>query len=142
MNAPQPAASNGYLLLFRGTAWHEGLSAEEIQQVMTRWYSWFDKLTKEGKLKTGQPLANEGKVVAGKGGHTVTDGPFAESKESVGGYFLLNVDNIDEAVKIAQMCPALAHGLRVEVRPIVGSCPIESAAAIAAGREALVFAQA
>jgi hypothetical protein len=54
----------------------------------------------------------------------IVDGPFAESKESIGGYFLLQVDTLDEAVAIAQECPGLAYGIRVEVRPVAGECPI------------------
>jgi hypothetical protein len=79
-------------------------------------------LTQEGKVKAAQPLANEGKIVSWKRGHTVADGPFAESKEAIGGYFLLRV-GLDEAIEIAKQCPALKYGVTVEVRPIVEQCP-------------------
>ena len=114
---------NQYLLLFRGTDWHKGLSPEEVQNVMTQWKNWFDRLSAEGKLKAGQPLEREGKTVSGKKGRVVADGPFAESKEAVGGYFLLQVDTLDEAVAIAKDCPALDHGILVEVRPVAEMCP-------------------
>jgi len=114
---------NQYLLLFRGTDWHKGLSPEEIQNVMTQWKAWFDRLSEQGKLKGGLPLEREGKIVSGKKGRVVADGPFAESKEAVGGYFLLQVDSLDEAVAIAKDCPALEHGTIVEVRPIAEMCP-------------------
>src|SRR5882757_3694228 len=114
---------NQYLLLFRGTDWHKGLSPEEVQNVMTQWKNWFDRLSAEGKLKAGQPLEREGKTVSGKKGRVVADGPFAESKEAVGGYFLLQVDTLDEAVAIAKDCPALELGAIVEVRPIAEICP-------------------
>jgi hypothetical protein len=54
----------------------------------------------------------------------VSDGPFAESKETIGGYFLLKVNTLDEAVAIAQQCPGLPHGIRVEVRPVAAECPM------------------
>jgi hypothetical protein len=52
----------------------------------------------------------------------VADGPFAESKEAIGGYFLLQVDDQNEAVKIAQQCPTLEYGATVEVRPVAEQC--------------------
>jgi len=54
----------------------------------------------------------------------VVDGPFAESKESVGGYLLLQADNLDEAVEIARSNPVLKYGITVEVRPVLAECPI------------------
>jgi hypothetical protein len=56
----------------------------------------------------------------------VSDGPFAESKEAIGGYFLLDVASMDEAVAIAQECPGLPYGVRVEVRPVAPECPVAS----------------
>jgi len=112
----------GHLLLFRGTNWHRTLSPEEIQKTMQAWNSWFEKLGKEGKLAAASPLENEGKLVTGKA-RTVTDGPFAESKETIGGFFLLKVDTMEEALEIARQCPALPYGLEVEVRPVAPSCP-------------------
>ncbi len=55
-----------------------------------------------------------------------TDGPFAESKEAIGGYFLLDVASLDEAVAIAQECPGLPYGVQVEVRPVAAECPVAS----------------
>jgi len=113
-----------YMLLFRGTGWHKQLSPEEVQEVMSQWYAWMDRLTQQGKIKGGQALDRyEGKLVSGKGGKAIADGPFAESKEAIGGYFLLQVSDLDEAVEIAQQCPALEYGLDVEVRRIAEQCP-------------------
>jgi hypothetical protein len=61
-------------------------------------------------------------MVSGKNGRNITDGPFAESKEVVGGYLLLNVETFEEAVAIAKSCPALALGGKVEVRPLTNVC--------------------
>jgi len=115
---------NEYLLLFRGNAWYNSLSPEEIQKAMSDFKAWFDRLTAQGKLKGAQPLVREGKIVSGKNGRVVADGPFAESKEAIGGYFLLAVDSLDEAVAVAQGCPSLEYGTQVEVRPVAEDCPM------------------
>jgi hypothetical protein len=114
--------SNGYLLLFRGTDWHKQLSPEEIQRIMGDWGSWFESLSKEGKIAAASPLENEGHVISGKS-RSVADGPFAEAKESIGGFFLLKVETMEEALAIGKECPALPYGLTVEVRPVAPACP-------------------
>src|SRR5207248_9515531 len=91
---------NGYMLLFRGTDLRKGLSPEELQKVTDNWMNWFKRLTEEGKAVAGNPLEREGKIVAGKD-RVVADGPFAVSKEEVGGYLLVVVATIDDAVAIA-----------------------------------------
>lgn len=111
------------MLIFRGTDWYKGLSPEEMQQVGERWMTWFKGLTNQGKAIAGNPLEKEGKIVSGKN-RVVSDGPFAESKETIGGYFLLKVNTMDDAVEIAQQCPGLVYGIRVEVRPVAGECPL------------------
>lgn len=117
---------NGYMLIFRGTDWHKGLSPEQMQQVAGQWMAWFKRLTEEGKAIAGNPLEHTGKVVSGKNGRVVADGPFAESKEAIGGYFLLDVGTMEEAVGIAQQCPGLPYGAKVEVRPVMEQCPLSS----------------
>lgn len=119
--------SNGYLIIFRGNTWEKGLSPEQLQGVVAQWTAWFQRLTNEGIALAGNPLERTGKVVSGKKGRTVADGPFAESKEAIGGYFLLNVAGLDEAVAIAQECPALEYGMEVEVRPIAARCTTKDA---------------
>jgi hypothetical protein len=115
-NMTIPTTTPEYLLLFRGTDWDQGLSPEEIQNVMSRWIAWFDRLTEQGKARAGQPLTDKGKVISGKKGQTVLDGPFAESKETVAGYILLQANTLEEAVEMAKECPGLDYGLTVEVR--------------------------
>ncbi len=117
-----------YLLLFRGTNWDKGLSPEQIQKVVTDWYTWFDRLKREGRCSGGHPLQNGGKTVSGRKGGTVADGPFAESKEAIGGYFYLHVADEAEAVAIAQQCPGLDYGAVVEVRPIAEMCSVRARA--------------
>ena len=119
---------NAYMLIFRGNEWHKGLSPEEMQKVSERWMAWFKGLLEQGKAVAGSPLAPEGKIVSGENGRVVADGPFAESKEAIGGYFLLKVDSLDDAVAIAQQCPGLPHGAKVEVRPVLSECPLSGEA--------------
>ncbi len=116
------------MLIFRGNEWHKGLSPEEMQKVSDQWMAWFKWLTGQGKAIAGNPLEPRGKIVSGRHGRVVADGPFAESKEAVGGYFLLKVDTLEEAVAIAQECPGLPYGARVEVRPVMERCPLASEA--------------
>jgi hypothetical protein len=115
-----PPTSSEYMLLFKGTLWDRELSPEELQQVMTRWMNWLDRLARAGKVKAAHPLANQGTIITWKKG-APTDGPFAESKEAIGGYFLLQVSE-EEALEIAKECPALKYGVVVEIRPIVDQC--------------------
>ncbi len=115
-----------YMLLFRGNDWSKNLSPEEMQQVVGKWMAWFEGLIETGQATAGSPLEREGKIVSGKNGRIVADGPFAESKEAIGGYFLLKVDSMEEAVTIAQQCPGLAYGAKVEVRPVIGDCSLKN----------------
>ncbi len=120
MNPQTP--TNEHLILIRGTHWSNGMSPTELQAVMTGFYAWVEKLDHVGILRGAQPLMEEGKLVTGTKGSTVTDGAFAESKESIAGYFLLAVPTMDEALRIARACPILDYGAQLEVRPIADLC--------------------
>jgi len=120
-------ASTDYLLLFRGNVWDRGLSPEQLQKVVSDWMAWFERLKAEGKCTGGHPLEETGKVISGKQ-RTVADGPFAESKEAIGGYFYLTVANEKEAIEIAKQCPGLEYGSVVEVRPVGDVCAVKERA--------------
>jgi hypothetical protein len=137
MNATSTVKSD-YLLLFRGNVWDRGLSPAQIQKVVADWMAWFEGLKAEGKCLGGHPLEERGKVVAGKQ-RTVADGPFAESKEAIGGYFYLAVTDENEAIEIAKQCPGLEYGSVVEVRPVADVCSIRQRAEEHATRQ---FAEA
>jgi hypothetical protein len=111
-----------YLLLIRGTHWSQGMSPAELQCVMTDFYGWVDGLTQRGVHRGAQPLIEEGKIITGATGASVTDGVFAESKETIAGYFRLGAPGMDEAVKLAQACPVLAYGAQIAVRPVADLC--------------------
>jgi hypothetical protein len=105
-----------YLLLFRNTSWHKGLSPEEIQQNLARFTAWFEQLRKDGNFKGGGPLICSGKIVRNR--NAVIDGPFAESKEAIGGFLIIQADSLEQAVQIAEDCPGFKFGQTVEVRAI------------------------
>jgi hypothetical protein len=115
---------NAYMLIFRGNDWHKGLSPEEMQKISDQWMAWFKNLSEQGTALAGNPLEPRGKIVSGAQGRVVADGPFAESKEAIGGYFLLQVADMDQAVAIAQQCPGLPYGAKIEVRPVMAECPM------------------
>lgn len=119
MPAPAP-----YLLLFRntGSETHEHLSSEERRQLVILWNQWYEGLRAQGKALDGRPLELESRVVSGSAGERVTDGPFSEAKEAVGGYVMLLVSGLNEATEIARRHPGLAHGLIIEVRPVAETC--------------------
>jgi hypothetical protein len=125
MNTTQPASDKtDYLLLFRGHEWYADKSVEEIQAAMTKFQDWFQSLEKKGILKGARPLQAAGKVISGKGGRHVADGPFAESKEAVGGYLMLSAGSFDEALAITKSAPMLEHGVSIELRQLADECPI------------------
>ena len=112
------------MLLFRNTGPEvfEPLSPEQRQQLITRWNAWFDGLVARGKAVEGQPLEIETRVVSGPGGSRITDGPFPETKEAIGGYVKLLVSDRDEATVIARAHPALAYGMVIEIRQLTPDC--------------------
>jgi hypothetical protein len=124
--------NNEYMLFFRGADWTKGLSPEQIQTIMNQVKGWFDRLSTQGKLKAAQPLELAGKVVSGSKGRIVKDGPYTESKEAVGGYAVLRVDSMEEAVAIAKTNPMLEYGGITEVRQVADECPAARAAGIEA----------
>ncbi|HEY3664264.1 MAG TPA: YciI family protein [Chthoniobacterales bacterium] len=116
--------STPYILFFRnsGPENFEHLSAEDRQRLVTRWNTWYDDLAAAGKAIDGTPLELETRIVSGPRGERVVDGPFAEAKEAIGGYVMLNVRDLEEATAIAQQHPGLASGLIIEVRRLAESC--------------------
>jgi hypothetical protein len=110
----QPSLSE-YLVISRGQ-WDESCSPDEIQNAIDQFYIWLERLVSEGKMKRGQRLKHEGKTVARQ--NAITDGPFGESKEVIGGYWSIAAHNLDEAAQIAKGNPCLDYGLVLEIRPI------------------------
>lgn len=106
-----------FLYLFRGGEPSANLSPAQVQQRMQKWTTWIETLSKAGKFKSGFPLENVAKVVSGRN-KLVTDGPFAESKEGVGGYLIVTAQDLADATELAKGCPIFEEGGAVEVRPV------------------------
>lgn len=105
-----------FTLLYRGR--DTNASPEQMQKTMEKWRAWFKDLGEKGHLKDiGHPLEHSGTVVKGKQ-KTVTDGPFAEAKDVVGGFSLIQARDLQHAVELSKGCPILEVGGSVEVRPI------------------------
>lgn len=105
---------NDYLLLSRGQ-WDPARSPEEIQAAIDAFYVWYERLVAEGRFKRGQRLATGRRLVTRAG---ITDGPFTEAKEIIGGYWFIVAVSLEEAAAIASQNPCLACGLSYEIRPI------------------------
>ncbi len=98
------------------------MTPDEMQKLMQKWQDWIGSGFQQGwLLDAGDALTPESRVVNSK--RVVTDGPFVESKEVVGGYSLVKADTIDAAAELAKGCPILLTGGQVEVRPLAGLAP-------------------
>jgi hypothetical protein len=107
-----------FVYLYRGGAAMPG-SPEQAQQQMQKWMGWLKDLTEKGHIKDpGHPLERGGKLVSGKQ-KAITDGPFAEAKDLIGGYTLVNARDLDHAVQLTTGCPIFDVGGAVEVRPVM-----------------------
>jgi len=108
-----------FMMIFIGADYQElGLSPEQLQDRMGKWFSWNDKMGEQGILKGGNALIPIAKRVSGPN-RTITDGPFVEGKELVGGYYIVSAENADAVVKIAEDYPDYDLGGIVEIREIM-----------------------
>ncbi len=104
-----------YLVISRGQ-WDKDASPEEIQAAIDDFYAWLGRMVDAGKMKRGQRLATGGATVSRKS--VVTDGPYGEAKEVIGGYWLILAHSLEEAARIAADNPCMQRGLFYEIRPI------------------------
>ena len=107
-------APSEYLVLSRGQ-WDREAAPEDIQMAIDQFYVWLEALIAEGRMKTGQRLDTPGATVSRK--RVVTDGPFGESKEVVGGYWFILAHSLEEAAQLAAQNPCMQYGLFYEIRP-------------------------
>jgi hypothetical protein len=110
-----------FVFIFRGGAFvaSPALSPSEMQAHLQKWYRWADALGKSGHRSGGQPLAPTGQTIRGRE-RTVTDGPYAESKDLVTGYMVVEARSREEALELARDCPVYEFDGSVEVRPVFG----------------------
>jgi hypothetical protein len=113
MSEQPPSAE--FLIIARGE-WDKTCSRNQIQKAIDQFYVWLNGLVAEGKMKRGQRLTYEGKTIGRK--NVITDGPFGESKEMIGGFWFILANSLDEAAQIAKDNPCLDYGLFFEIRPI------------------------
>ena len=108
-----------FMYLFRGGVnhAHNAQDSEAAAKNMQAWAAWMGDMAKKGIMVGADPLQPTGKVISGTT-KTVTDGPFVEAKEMVGGYVIVNAKDIDDAVEISKGCPIFAENGMVEVRPL------------------------
>jgi hypothetical protein len=107
-----------FMLIFQGGKM-DGLSPEEMQAQMGKWFGWIEKLRKTEQYVSGEPLLPGGKLVSGPGGKTVTDGPYTEGKEVVGGFFVIKARDLADAVAISKDCPDFGYGGSVQIRQVM-----------------------
>ena len=109
-----------FLFVYRNSSESYGtMSPEEMQQVLQKWQTWIAQgLQKGWMLDPGDGLKKEGRVVNAK--KVVSDGPFIEVKEIVGGFSIVQADTVDAAAELAKSCPIFLRGGSVEVRPLQG----------------------
>jgi hypothetical protein len=108
------------LLLHDNTAAFANISPEQMQKVIEKYVAWGKRLREKGIMRGGEKLTDEpGKVMRAANGQVrVTDGPYSESKEVLGGYYMLEADSYEQAVEFAKDCPQLEYGGTIEVREI------------------------
>lgn len=107
-----------FMLIFHGDGTPQN-SPEAMQAHMGKWMAWIEKLQKSDKYVSGEPLLPGGKLVSGEKGSRVTDGPFTEGKEVVGGYFIVKAADMDEAIAICKDYPDYESGGSVQVRQVM-----------------------
>lgn len=107
-----------FMLIFRSAMNPEMQpSPEQMQASIKQWQDWIGGIAAQGKFVSTNALGFNGKTLKADG--VITDGPYAEIKEIVGGYVIAKADSIDDAIKLAEGCPILAVGGHVEVRDVM-----------------------
>lgn len=109
------SASSEFLLLSRGQ-WDKASAKADIESAIDKFYAWYEANLEEGRFKPGSRLTMEAAIVSREG--ISTDGPFAEGKEVIGGYWLIVAESLAAASALASESPVLAHGIRYEIRPL------------------------
>ena len=106
--------TNEYLVISRGQ-WDASASPDEVQRAIDQFYVWYEGNLAAGRMKRGSRLTPECKLVSAR---SITDGPFTETKEVVGGYWFIVAESLEDAAALAAENPCLAFGLVLEIRPL------------------------
>jgi len=110
--------SKEFMLILRGGIHPQNLRAERVEQLMKQFGEWMAQMRSRGQLRGAGRLEDEGRRLSRQHGKLVVDGPYSESKEVVGGYFLVSAADLAQAVEIAAGCPLLDNEGSVEVRQL------------------------
>ena len=112
--------SNYMLLLHEQPMDYSQFSPEQIEAVIGEYIAWRKKIEADGKYVGSDKLKDEGgrHLVGINGDFRVTDGPYAEAKEVIGGYYTISANDYEEAVEISRSCPHLKYGGRIELREV------------------------
>ncbi len=109
-----------YLFVFRHPTDVPDRSPEEMQKNFEKWMTWIQSMKAKGQYVAGEPLEDvPAKVLRGRRGAKISDGPYVESKEVVAGYMLIAAQDFDAAARVAQDCPGYDMGCSVEIRQIM-----------------------
>jgi hypothetical protein len=113
-----------YMLIFRDApaAVYDAMPPQQRKAALDDWNAWYDSIASQDRMHHAHPLESAVRIVSGPRGEHVLDGPFAEAKELIAGYFMFTAEDLDDATAIAQRCPNLKHGMTVEVREVAGGC--------------------
>lgn len=108
------------MLLYDDPSAFRDVAPEEMQRIVEKYSAWMQQIAARGKLAGGEKLKDEGgrHITARNGKAVVRDGPYAEAKEVIGGYFVIEASGYDEAVEISKTCPHLSYGGRIELREV------------------------
>jgi hypothetical protein len=139
--APPEAEMRYMLLIYADESTFPENVSDEPPAISPAWVEYTDWLLREGIHEAGEQLAMSSSATTVRvhdGARLVTDGPYAETKEVLGGYYIIECDDIDKALEAAARCPGAATG-SIEVRPLIGmaaAAPSEAAASAASVRSA------
>jgi len=106
-----------FMMIFRSEHRVERATPEEMQAQVKTWQDWIGGIAAQDKFVATNALGVEGKVV--RANNVITDGPYVEIKEMVGGYIIVKAENLEDAIKLSEGCPTLSYGGSVEVRDVM-----------------------
>lgn len=106
-----------FMLIFRSEEQVERPTPEQMQAQVKVWQDWIGGIAAQGKFVATNALGMQGKVV--RANNVVTDGPYMEVKEMVGGYIIVKAENLEDAIRLSEGCPTLSYGGSVEVRDVM-----------------------
>ena len=106
-----------FMFIFRGGLDPNTAAPKDMEENMQQWFAWVNDLREKNVYTAGEALLPIGKTVRTQS--LVTDGPFAESKEIVGGFFVVKANSLEEAIEYAKACPDIPLGGTVEVREVM-----------------------